>query len=95
MTHYYAFEHTYGIGTTDTDGDIIGTLYIFDTKHERDSWINKDVWDGNFHRATISYKDARNEIVSSLCVSGFFNSRTEGKNTSTEKLIKMYRKFNY
>lgn len=56
---YYAFHHTYGINTTDTCGNIIGRLYVFDTRQDAARWVSEDVWDGNYHRSTISSKDAR------------------------------------
>lgn len=58
--HYYAFYNHYGNNTTDTDGNRIGTLYVFDTKRERDEWNDdEDYRDGNLHREAISSKEAR------------------------------------
>lgn len=62
--HYYAFYNYYGNNTTDTAGNRIGTLYIFDTKRERDEWNDdEDYRDGNLHREAISAKEARRMLV--------------------------------
>jgi hypothetical protein len=37
--HYYAFRHTYGQHTVDSDGDPIGTIYAFDSRKERDQYV--------------------------------------------------------
>lgn len=36
---YYGFEHRYGANMRDNDGDMIGTLYIFDNRRARNEWV--------------------------------------------------------
>ena len=36
---YYGFEHRYGANMRDEDGDMIGTLVIFETRKARDTWV--------------------------------------------------------
>lgn len=86
---YYAFHHTYGINTTDTSGNIIGRLYVFDTKQERDEWVSADVWDGNYHRAAIGSKDARKYLEDMWYDFGLFN-REEARYTNIDELVKLY-----
>lgn len=40
MGTYYAFQHRYGAGTTDGDGDAIGTVLDFATRAERDEFVD-------------------------------------------------------
>lgn len=40
--NFYGFEHTYGIGTLDEDGNRIGTLRVFDSRSERQLWEEHD-----------------------------------------------------
>ena len=37
---YYGFNHTAGIGVTDSQGNRIGTVQTFATKTERDKWAD-------------------------------------------------------
>ena len=92
---YYAFHHNYGINTTDTRGNIIGALYVFDTKQERDEWIEKDIWDGNYHRSTVNSKDARKIMSSCLLSWGVINSKSEANNLPTDVLVDMYGQYFY
>lgn len=87
--HHYGFRHTYGINTTDTDGNIIGTLYVFDTKRERDEWVSADVWDGNYHRATISSKDAR-KYLEDMWYDFRLLDKEEARYMSIDELVQLY-----
>lgn len=64
--HYYAFNNSCGIGTRHAEGGRIGTLHVFDTKRERDEWVDADVWDGNYHREAISCHEARGIMLNDL-----------------------------
>jgi hypothetical protein len=55
---FYAFEHYYGVGTTDENGSRIGHIKFFDTKHARDAWVDADVWDGNYDREPMTRPEA-------------------------------------
>lgn len=86
---YYAFHHTYGINTTDTSGYIIGRLYVFDTKQERDDWVSADVWDGNYHRAAIGSKDARKYLEDMWFDFGLRN-KADARHISMGNLVDRY-----
>lgn len=96
--HYYAFYNYYGNNTTDTAGNRIGTLYVFDTKRERDEWNDdEDYRDGNLHREAISAKEARRMLVDYIYgeapfrVSSKFFCKADVECLSTEELVKLYR----
>jgi len=56
---YWGFVNTYGINTTDNDGNKIGTLVRFDSCADRCDWISRDnKWDGS-KREPLSSKEAR------------------------------------
>lgn len=56
---YWGFVNTYGINTTDNEGNKIGTLVRFDTRADRCDWISRDnKWDGP-KREVLSSKEAR------------------------------------
>lgn len=56
---YWGFENTYEIGTTDNDGNRIGTLVRFDSQADRARWIrNDDGWNG-VKKEDLSSKEAR------------------------------------
>lgn len=56
---YWGFVNTYGINTTDNDGNRIGTLVRFDSRDDRSRWINgDDRWYGP-NREILSSKEAR------------------------------------
>lgn len=61
MNHYYAYNNQYGIGTTDTNGNRIGSIVIFDTKAERDVYVFDEI---NAERLTSS--EAKREIAREL-----------------------------
>lgn len=96
--HYYAFYNHYGNNTTDTAGNRIGTLYVFDTKRERDEWNDdEDYRDGNLHREAISAKEARRMLVDYIYgeapfrASSKFFCKADVECLSTEELVKLYR----
>lgn len=37
---YYGFDHRYGAHMRDDNGDLIGRLVIFQTRAERDTWLD-------------------------------------------------------
>lgn len=88
--HYYGFYHRYGVNTTDTSGEPIGNLYIFDTKQERDEWVSADVWDGNYHRAAIGSKGARKYLENMWYDFRLFD-KEEARYMSIDNLVKLYR----
>ena len=64
MKKYYGFEHFYGIATVDDDGCYIGDLIAFNSKKERDEWVDKDLFkNGNFHRSSLTSKEARKWLI--------------------------------
>lgn len=92
------FYNHYGNNTTDTAGNRIGTLYVFDTKRERDEWNDdEDYRDGNLHREAISAKEARRMLVDYIYgeapfrVSSKFFCKADVECLSTEELVKLYR----
>lgn len=88
--HYYGFNHTYGINTTDSYGNPIGKLYVFDTKQERDEWVSEDVWDVNYHRSAIGSKDARKYLENMWYDFGLFD-KEEVRYMNIGNLVKLYR----
>lgn len=66
--HYYAFHNRYGVGTRDAD-DLrrIGYLYIFESRADRDAWVDDDVWDGNYHRESLTSREAMPYLVEAAC----------------------------
>lgn len=86
---YYAFYHTYGINTTDTCGNIIGRLYVFDTRQDAARWDSEDVWDGNYHRSTISSKDARKYLEDMWFDFGLRN-KADARYMSMSSLVDRY-----
>ena len=60
---FYAFNHRYGINTTDTHGERIGSLAIFESKKERDEWVADDPYsNGNPCREALTGKEGRHEL---------------------------------
>ena len=69
MSFSYGFYWDYGVGVyRETDGTRYrpGTLMVFDSRDERDKWVNADVFDGNFHRSTIDAKTAKSIMVGAI-----------------------------
>lgn len=60
--YYYAESNRYGIGTYTMDyrGNRVsaGQLFRFETKEARDSFVDADVWDGNYHRRALTRSEA-------------------------------------
>lgn len=96
MSFFYAFYNNYGIGTADTDGNRIGELRVFDTKRERDEWVDEEDYSGgNLHREAISGKEARAFAISYLYneapVSSNILYKEDIERLSTDELMKLYR----
>lgn len=60
--HFYGFDNTYGVGTTNSEYERIGQLHVFDSKKERDDWENEESGLGNFHRESLTSEEARHEM---------------------------------
>lgn len=58
---FYAFVHRYGPEMRDTEGERIGHVEWFDSKHMRDVFV-----DSNRNNETISSKVARFHLVNEL-----------------------------
>ena len=61
---YWGFVNTYGIDTTDNDGNKIGYLVRFESLAERKEWFNagnglRDIWRWCLWRECLSSKQAR------------------------------------
>lgn len=56
---YWGFVNTYGLYTSDSDGDRIGSLVRFYDKSSRDQWIDEEVHWSNIKREAISSKEVR------------------------------------
>lgn len=66
--HYYAFDNRYGVGMRDADDlSRIGYLHIFESRSDRDAWVDADVWDGNYRREAITAREALPYLVESAC----------------------------
>ena len=55
MRHFYAVDCPYGISTI-SEGN---TVHVFETKRDRDTWVDEDVFDGNYHRMTVLRETAK------------------------------------
>lgn len=86
---FYGFYHIYGINTTDTLGNPMGTLHTFATRKERDEWVDADTWDGNYHRTAMGSKDARKELESMYMELGIY-SKGEARATDMSELVRLY-----
>ena len=87
--HYYAFLNSYGIGTRHADGGRIGTLKVFDSKRERDAWVDADTWDGNYHREPVSSHEARRIMLDMLYSLGVFDPVFDAP--SMQEIVEEYR----
>ena len=63
--HYYAIYNPYGIGTVDVDGYPFGCPQVFDTREERDKWVDEheDYNNGNPHTHAMSGKAFRDCVT--------------------------------
>lgn len=52
---YWGFENIYSFGAVDNDGNEIGSLVRFDSRSDRNNWINED----GQKREPLSSKEAR------------------------------------
>ncbi|MDY4535627.1 hypothetical protein [Tractidigestivibacter sp.] len=66
MARFYGIECRYGRDVVDSDGRRRGDVHVFRTKAERNAWIDADEWDGDYHRDTLTSKEARHLMESSL-----------------------------
>lgn len=64
--YFYAFRWAYGIGATWDDGSWPGSLYVFESRAERDAWVADDVFDGNWHCEAITAKEARHIMADTV-----------------------------
>lgn len=69
---YYGFYNSCGIGMRYENGDRIGHLEVFETKRDRDAWIEADEWDGNWYREAITSTEARRYMLDRLDSFGLF-----------------------
>lgn len=86
----YGFFNKYGKGWTDTAGRKIGEVKIFDSKAERDEWINESpcTSSGNVGAEAITASGAK--AIMSLEI-----RRSKGENTrgwSINEIIEEYKK---
>ncbi len=87
---FYAFHNACGNGTTDTNGERLGTLHVFNTKRERGEWVDADRFDGDWHREAISHNAARHEMRDAyLCETGKDPSECGGMADWAEALASM------
>lgn len=64
MKRYYGFDNVMGIGMRYAeDSGRYGQVVVFDTKAERDDWIERDEFDGRWHREAITSTQARREML--------------------------------
>lgn len=56
---YWGFDNTYGINTTDNDGNKIGALVRFESLVERNEWLTADSGFHDIWRESLSSKKAR------------------------------------
>ena len=62
--HYYGFYNTCGVKTRSADdGSRIGHLRIFESRSDRDSWVDADVWGGSYRREPITAREAMTYLV--------------------------------
>ena len=58
---FYAEFNRYGTGAiTEFNGRVqsAGNLLRFKTRADRSAWVDEDVWDGNYHRESITRSHA-------------------------------------
>lgn len=63
--HWYGFHNAYGNGSR-MDGERVGRVRVFDSRRERDAWVEADVFDGVFHREAITSAEARRLMLRDL-----------------------------
>ena len=59
--YYYGFEHKYGIGITDSNGEEVGALHVFGSRKNKNEWVAADG-----KRESVGAKAARNIIEGEL-----------------------------
>ena len=64
MSCFYGIYHQNGSNVVDSDGNRLGIVHVFNSRSDRDAWVSADVFDGNYHRAAITSKEARECMVS-------------------------------
>ncbi len=72
---YYGFNHTAGMGVTDSHGNRIGTVQTFATKTERDKWAD------DRRNEAIDAGTARTEMIRTIRYAmrgGMFNDYAHG-----------------
>ena len=91
--HHYAFYNRYGVGTRHaSDGQRIGRLHIFDTRSERDEWVDGERYeDGNAHREAITCKEARTLMQKFAYGMGLLDPVFDAP--TADELVAVYRDF--
>jgi hypothetical protein len=86
----YGFFNEYGKGWTDTAGHKIGEVKIFDSKAERDEWINEAPYtsSGNVGAEAITAAEAKK--LMSLEIRRWKGEST--KDWSTDEIVEEYNK---
>lgn len=64
---FYAHHNPHGVGAVfhHASGKISklpGRIYRFATRAHRDSWLAADIWDGRYHRESLTYGQVRTEL---------------------------------
>ena len=95
--HWYAFWWRYGIGRKYQDGTWPGTLMVFDTRVERDVWVDDDHFDDDWHREAVTAREARPIMAAMLDDMGFHAdgmwSKTDFvRSLDAERMVGEYRR---
>lgn len=91
--HYYAFYNRYGVNTRHAaDNSRVGRLHIFDTRSERDAWVDGERYEGgNVHREAITCKEARTLMLKFAYGLGLFDPVFD--DPTTDELVAVYLDF--
>lgn len=73
--HFYAGYWQFGVGVGDFDGNPICSLLVFDSRKERDAWVDADHFDNNWHRSALTRGEALPFMRGELDVFRAYNSR--------------------
>lgn len=96
MRKYYGIYCRYGANVVDNDGDRLGMVLAFDTKRQRDAWVDDDEWDGDYHRAAITSNEARRCMVKScyfdygMLERKYHYARNEARSAPMEAIVDCY-----
>lgn len=91
--HYYAFYNSCGVNTRHaSDNQRVGRLHIFDTRRERDAWVDDEHYeDGDVHREAITCKEALGIMQRFAYAMGLFDPVFDCP--TTDDLVAVYRDF--